>query len=101
MVGRSGWAAQLLMAGGTACPRALFPVLAASRLSQRRHADDTARCHARPVTDRTDLLVASLGEGRYDSPLSVFIGGRRTNEHYVHEDDRVVFHDTVSELAGL
>ncbi|MFL6063076.1 MAG: ATP-dependent 6-phosphofructokinase [Friedmanniella sp.] len=53
------------------------------------------------MTDRTDLLVASLGEGRYDSPLSGFIGGRRTNEHYVHEDDRVVFHDTVSELADL
>jgi 6-phosphofructokinase 1 len=53
------------------------------------------------VTDRADLLVASLGEERYDSPLSGFIGGRRTNEHYVHEDDRVVFHDTVSELADL
>src|SRR3954453_23183461 len=99
MVGRSGWAAQLLMAGGTACPRALFPVLAASVLSPRRHADDTARCHARPVTDRTDLLVSSLGEGRYDSPLSGFIGGRRTNEHYVQEEDPGVLPHTRSELA--
>src|SRR5919107_5934059 len=73
----------------------------ASRLSRRRHAGVTARCQARAVTERTDLLVASLGEARCDSPLSDFIGGRRTNEHYVHEDDRVVFHDTVSELANL
>ncbi len=50
------------------------------------------------MTRLADLMVASLGEGRYDSPLSDFIADRRTNEHYVNEDDRVVFHDTVSLL---
>ena len=50
------------------------------------------------MTELADLMVASLGEPRYDSPLSSYIGGRETNEHYVDEDDRVIFHDTVSQL---
>ena len=50
------------------------------------------------MTELADLMVASLGEPRYDSPLADFIGGRQTNEHYVDEDDRVIFHDTVSQL---
>ena len=53
------------------------------------------------MTELADLMVASLGEPRYDSPLSSYIGGRETNEHYVDEDDRVIFHDTVSLLAAL
>lgn len=50
------------------------------------------------MTQLADLMVASLGEARYDSPLSDFIADRRTNEHYVNEDDRVVYHDTVALL---
>lgn len=50
------------------------------------------------MTRLADLVVASLGEGRYDSPLSDFVADRRTNEHSVNEDDRLVFHDTVSLL---
>ncbi len=53
------------------------------------------------MTELADLMVASLGEPRYDSPLSSYIGGRETNEHYVDEDDRVIFHDTVSLLESL
>ncbi|QNK81796.1 ATP-dependent 6-phosphofructokinase [Nakamurella sp. PAMC28650] len=44
----------------------------------------------------TDLKVSNLGECRFDSPLAKYIGGRRTNEHYVDEDDRVLFDDTIS-----
>ena len=53
------------------------------------------------MTERADLTVASLGEPRYDSPLADYVAGRDTNEHYVEEDDRVVFHDTVSQLTEL
>jgi 6-phosphofructokinase 1 len=48
-----------------------------------------------------DLMVASLGAPRFDSPLADFVADRRTNEHYVAEDDRVVYHDTVSQLRDL
>ena len=50
------------------------------------------------MTELADLMVASLGEPRYDSPLADFVADRRTNEHYVDEDDRVIFHDTVCQL---
>ena len=53
------------------------------------------------MTELADLMVASLGEPRYDSPLSGYIGGRETNEHYVDEDDRVILHDTVALLGAL
>ncbi len=43
-----------------------------------------------------DLVVARLGECRHDSPLQKFIAGRRTNEHYVDEQDRVLLDDTIS-----
>ena len=43
-----------------------------------------------------DLTVSRLGECRHDSPLAKFVAGRRTNEHYVDEQDRVLFDDTVS-----
>ena len=44
----------------------------------------------------TDLAVATLGPCRIDSPLKPLIEGRKTNVHYVEEDDRVLFHDTAS-----
>lgn len=42
--------------------------------------------------------VPTLGPARYDSPLVGFLGVRRTNEHYVSEDDRVLLADTLSLL---
>jgi len=51
------------------------------------------------MTDLGSLLVASLGEPPFDSPLAAFAADRHTNEHYVDEDDRVIFHDTVSQLS--
>jgi 6-phosphofructokinase 1 len=53
------------------------------------------------MTELADLQVSRLGEQRYDSPLAAFVADRRSNEHYVDEDDRVVFHDTVSQLSEL
>lgn len=53
------------------------------------------------MTRLADLTVPSLGEPRYDSPLADFIADRRTNEHYVAEDDRVILHDTVRQLTEL
>ncbi len=53
------------------------------------------------MTELADLMVASLGTPRHDSPLASYVGGRRTNEHYVNEDDRVILHDTVSQLEPL
>ena len=53
------------------------------------------------MAELSDLLVASLGEPRFESPLAEFVADRRTNEHYVDEDDRVVFHDTVFQLSDL
>lgn len=53
------------------------------------------------MTVLADLMVPTLGEPRHDSPLADFIADRRTNEHYVSEDDRVLLHDTVEQLAGL
>ncbi len=53
------------------------------------------------MAELSDLLVASLGEARFESPLAEFVADRRTNEHYVDEDDRVVFHDTVFQLSDL
>ncbi|SDO54614.1 6-phosphofructokinase [Nakamurella panacisegetis] len=44
----------------------------------------------------TALTVTRLGECRHDSPLAKYIAGRGTNEHYVDEDDRVLFDDTIS-----
>ncbi len=53
------------------------------------------------MAELSDLQVSRLGEPRFESPLAGFIGERRTNEHYVSEEDRVLFHDTVSELVAL
>jgi 6-phosphofructokinase 1 len=45
--------------------------------------------------DAADLDVKSLGPCRIDSPLKSLVENRRTTVHYVSEDDRVLFHDTV------
>jgi 6-phosphofructokinase 1 len=47
-----------------------------------------------------DLQVRQLGECRHESPLAKYVAGRRTNDHYVDEDDRVLFDDTVRLVQG-
>jgi len=42
--------------------------------------------------------VTTLGEPRHDSPLAGYVAGRETNEHYVDEDDRVLYDDTIDRL---
>jgi 6-phosphofructokinase 1 len=47
-----------------------------------------------------DLQVRRLGECRHDSALAKYVSGRRTNEHYVDEDDRVLMDDTLSLITA-
>ncbi|MFM7206764.1 MAG: ATP-dependent 6-phosphofructokinase [Planctomycetaceae bacterium] len=53
-----------------------------------------------PRITMSDLSVATLGPCRIDSPLRPLIEGRKTNVHYVEEDDRVLFPDTASLVAA-
>ncbi|KHL16452.1 6-phosphofructokinase 1 [Mumia flava] len=48
------------------------------------------------MTSLADLQVRSLGQPRHESPLSSYVAGRKTNEYYVSEDDRVLYDDTLS-----
>ncbi|MCE9629863.1 MAG: ATP-dependent 6-phosphofructokinase, partial [Planctomycetia bacterium] len=48
----------------------------------------------------SDLAIASLGPCRIDSPLRPLIEARKTNVHYVEEEDRVLFPDTASLVAA-
>ncbi len=50
------------------------------------------------MTTLAELQVPRLGECLFPSPLGKYIAGRRTNEHYVDEDDRVLYDDTVDLL---
>lgn len=52
------------------------------------------------MTTLDQLLIPQLGECLYESPLAKYISGRRTNEHYVEEGDRVLFDDTLALLRG-
>ena len=52
------------------------------------------------MTTLLDLQVPRLGECTYDSPLGKYVAGRRTNEHYVDEDDRVLLDDTLELLRS-
>lgn len=54
--------------------------------------------HPGGVTGLADLVVTTLGEPRHDSPLAGYVAGRETNEHYVDEDDRVLYDDTIDRL---
>jgi 6-phosphofructokinase 1 len=47
-----------------------------------------------------DLVVQTLGPARIDSPLRPMLESLRTSQHYVDENDRVLFDDTVAMLAG-
>jgi 6-phosphofructokinase 1 len=47
-----------------------------------------------------DMTVPMLGPARITSPMAPLLNGRRTSEHYVHEDDRVLLDDTVGGVAA-
>ena len=47
-----------------------------------------------------ELIVKCLGPCRIDSPIRGMIETRQTSAHYVNEDDRVFFHDTLSLAIG-
>ena len=47
-----------------------------------------------------DLQVRQLGECRHESALAKYVGGRQTNDHYVEENDRVLFDDTIALLRS-
>ncbi|NUR31304.1 MAG: ATP-dependent 6-phosphofructokinase, partial [Catenulispora sp.] len=47
-----------------------------------------------------DLAVRTLGECRIESPLAALLDGRPSTEHYVREDDRVLFDDTADMVAA-
>ncbi|MGF7235523.1 MAG: ATP-dependent 6-phosphofructokinase [Frankia sp.] len=51
------------------------------------------------MIEAADLEVTTLGPCRVDSPLAARLGTRRTSLHYVDEDDRVLFDDTVGMVA--
>ena len=52
----------------------------------------------RPVPPAPDMRITTLGPARIDSPMAGLLDARRTSEHYVDEDDRVLLDDT---LAGI
>ncbi|MDI1459735.1 ATP-dependent 6-phosphofructokinase [Catellatospora sp. KI3] len=52
------------------------------------------------VPEGVDLAVRTLGDCRVDSPLASLLDGAPSTEHYVNEDDRVLFDDTVGMLTG-
>lgn len=50
------------------------------------------------ATDVPDLRIGTLGAARITSPMAPLLDARQTTEHYVDEDDLVLFDDT---LAGI
>ncbi len=48
------------------------------------------------MADGQELSVRVLGSCRITSPLAPLIGDKRTTQHYVDEDDRVLLDDTLS-----
>ncbi|MGH3916789.1 MAG: hypothetical protein ACRDTC_25770 [Pseudonocardiaceae bacterium] len=47
-----------------------------------------------------DLSIKTLGPARIESPLAALLDARQTTEHYVDEEDRVLFDDTISMVRG-
>lgn len=47
-----------------------------------------------------DLQVRTLGTPLIDSPLSMYVGDRETNQHYVAETDRILYDDTLDLIAA-
>jgi 6-phosphofructokinase 1 len=52
------------------------------------------------MVEAAQLRVRALGECRIESPLGPLVARQGTTEHYVDEDDRVLFDDTVAMLAA-
>ena len=52
------------------------------------------------MVEAAQLQVRALGECRIESPLGALVARQGTTEHYVDEDDRVLFDDTVAMLAA-
>ncbi|MGH3683698.1 MAG: ATP-dependent 6-phosphofructokinase [Pseudonocardiaceae bacterium] len=48
------------------------------------------------VAEGPDLSIKTLGAARIESPLAALLDARRTTEHYVDADDRVLLDDTLS-----
>lgn len=47
-----------------------------------------------------DLAITTLGPCRIDSPLARRLASQNASEHYVAEDDRVLFHDTHASVVA-
>lgn len=47
-----------------------------------------------------DMSIATLGPARIDSPMRAVLDARRSTEHYVDEDDRVLLDDTLSMVSA-
>jgi 6-phosphofructokinase 1 len=47
------------------------------------------------VAGGPDLSIKTLGYARIESPLAALLDARKTTEHYVDEDDRVLLDDTL------
>jgi 6-phosphofructokinase 1 len=47
------------------------------------------------VAGGPDLAIKTLGQARIESPLAALLNARKTTEHYVDEDDRVLLDDTL------
>ncbi|MBB5870573.1 6-phosphofructokinase 1 [Allocatelliglobosispora scoriae] len=52
------------------------------------------------MVEQSDLEIQALGECRIESPLAEFLEQRDTTEHYVDENDRVLFDDTANLIAA-
>ena len=48
----------------------------------------------------SNLQVSSLGPSTVASPLAMYVEGRRTNEYYVGEEDRILYDDTLELIAS-
>ncbi len=49
---------------------------------------------SQPQVTAAELAIDTLGPCRVDSPMRALLDGRQTSQHYVGENDRVLFDDT-------
>jgi 6-phosphofructokinase 1 len=65
------------------------------------HADGPENVVSLPrAADVPDLAIATLGPARITSPMAPLLDARQTTEHYVDEQDRVLFDDTVAGITA-
>jgi 6-phosphofructokinase 1 len=66
-----------------------------------QHGENNVVALGRPAAvDPGDLDIAILGPCRITSPMAPLLDSRRTTEHYVDEDDRVLLDDTVAGVTS-